>query len=80
MTILVAGAIWTRADAEQVLEKGADAAVLGRAAIVNADWPLRAIDPMWEPRRPPVTIESLRASGLSQRFAESMRRFKDFVV
>jgi 2,4-dienoyl-CoA reductase-like NADH-dependent reductase (Old Yellow Enzyme family) len=80
VTILAAGAIWTRADAEQVLERGADAAVLGRAAIVNADWPLRAIDPMWEPRRPPVTIESLRASGLSQRFAESMRRFKDFVV
>jgi hypothetical protein len=30
--------------------------------------------------RPPVTIDSLRASGLSPAFAEYMRRFKDFVV
>ena len=28
----------------------------------------------------PVTIDSLRASGLSPTFAEYMRRFKDFVV
>jgi len=77
--MLAAGAIWTRAEAERVLELGADAAVLGRSAIANADWPRRAVDPAWEPRRPPVTIESLCDSGLSRRFAESMRRFKGFV-
>ena len=54
--------------------------VLGRSAIINADWPLRAVDPHWVPLRPPVTIDSLRASGLSPTFAEYMRRFKDFVV
>jgi 2,4-dienoyl-CoA reductase-like NADH-dependent reductase (Old Yellow Enzyme family) len=78
--ILAAGAVWTRAEAEQVLLKGADAVVLGRSAIINADWPLRVADPEWVPRRPPVTIDSLRASGLSPTFAEYMRRFKDFVV
>jgi 2,4-dienoyl-CoA reductase-like NADH-dependent reductase (Old Yellow Enzyme family) len=78
--ILAAGAVWTRAEAEQLISKGADAIVLGRSAIINADWPLRAIDPDWVPQRPPVTIESLRASGLSPTFAEYMRRFKDFVV
>ena len=77
--VLAAGAIWTRAEAERVLALGADAAVLGRSAIANADWPRRAADPAWEPRRPPVTIESLVESGLSPRFAESMRRFKGFV-
>ena len=77
--MLAAGAIWTRAEAERVLELGADAVVLGRSAIANADWPRRAVDPAWEPRRPPVTIESLCDSGLSRRFAESMRRFKGFV-
>jgi 2,4-dienoyl-CoA reductase-like NADH-dependent reductase (Old Yellow Enzyme family) len=78
--ILAAGAIWTRAEAEQVLAKGADAAVLGRSAIINADWPLRAVDPAWEPRRPPVTIDELRANGLSPVFAEYLRRFKNFVA
>jgi 2,4-dienoyl-CoA reductase-like NADH-dependent reductase (Old Yellow Enzyme family) len=78
--LLAAGAIWTRAEAERVIALGADAAVLGRSAIANADWPRRAVDPAWEPRRPPVTIESLCESGLSRRFAESMRRFKGFVV
>jgi 2,4-dienoyl-CoA reductase-like NADH-dependent reductase (Old Yellow Enzyme family) len=79
-TLLAAGAIWTRAEAERVLALGANAAVLGRSAIANADWPRRALDPAWQPRRPPVTIESLCKSGLSRRFAESMRRFKGFVV
>jgi 2,4-dienoyl-CoA reductase-like NADH-dependent reductase (Old Yellow Enzyme family) len=78
--IFAAGAIWTRAEAEQVLAKGADAVVLGRSAIINGDWPLRARDPAWEPRRPPVTIAELQASGLSPVFAEHMRRFKNFVV
>ena len=80
VTVLAAGAIWTRAEAEQVLAWGADAAVLGRSAIANADWPLRAVDPLWQPRRPPVTIEALCQSGLSRKFAESMRRFKGFVA
>jgi 2,4-dienoyl-CoA reductase-like NADH-dependent reductase (Old Yellow Enzyme family) len=78
--ILAAGAIWTREEAEEVLIKGANAVVLGRSAILNADWPRRAVDRQWVPRRPPVTIESLQASGLSPTFAEYMRRFKDFVV
>jgi 2,4-dienoyl-CoA reductase-like NADH-dependent reductase (Old Yellow Enzyme family) len=80
VAILAAGAIWTRAEAEQLIARGADAVVLGRSAIINADWPLRAADPRWEPRRPPVTMDELRASGLSPAFAEYMRRFKDFVV
>jgi 2,4-dienoyl-CoA reductase-like NADH-dependent reductase (Old Yellow Enzyme family) len=78
--ILAAGAVWTGAEAEQLLQKGADGVVLGRSAIINADWPLRVADPDWVPRRPPVTIDALRASGLSPTFAEYMRRFKDFVV
>lgn len=78
--LLAAGTIWTSAEAEQVLAKGADAVVLGRSAIINADWPLKAIDPAWQPRRPPVTIDELIANGLSPTFAEYMRRFPHFVV
>ncbi|HVJ92501.1 MAG TPA: NADH:flavin oxidoreductase [Labilithrix sp.] len=78
--LLVAGAIWTRAEAESMLDKGADVVALGRSAIANPDWPLRVADPDWEPKRPPLTVEELRARGLSPRFAEYMRRWKGFVV
>jgi 2,4-dienoyl-CoA reductase-like NADH-dependent reductase (Old Yellow Enzyme family) len=78
--MLAAGTVWTRDEAEEVLRKGADAVVLGRVAIINADWPLRAMDPGWTPRRPPVTIDALCAGGLSRTFAEYMRRFEGFVA
>jgi 2,4-dienoyl-CoA reductase-like NADH-dependent reductase (Old Yellow Enzyme family) len=80
VVILAAGTIWTRAEAEQVLSLGADVVALGRSAILNADWPKRAVDPHWEPRRPPVTIEFLRESGLSAGFAEYMRTFRGMVA
>lgn len=78
--ILAAGSIWTREEAERVLALGADAVALGRSAIVNADWPRRAMDPAWQPRRPPVTFEELREGGLGPDFAEYMRKFKGFIA
>ncbi len=80
VVVLAAGSIWTRAEADQVLALGADGVAIGRAAILNADWAKRIADPGWEPRRPPVTVEDLRASGLSAGFAEYMRSFKGMVV
>jgi len=78
--LLVAGKIWTRAEADAQLALGADGVALGRSAILNPDWPLRARADGWEPRRPPATIEELRERALSPRFAEYMRRWKDFVA
>ncbi|MGZ3422987.1 MAG: oxidoreductase, partial [Polyangiales bacterium] len=78
--LLVAGSIWTRAEAEHLLELGADGVALGRSAIVNPHWPILAHDPAWQPRRPPVSLEDLRAAGLSPRFAEYMKAWKGFVV
>jgi 2,4-dienoyl-CoA reductase-like NADH-dependent reductase (Old Yellow Enzyme family) len=78
--ILAAGSIWTLKEAETVLKSGADAVALGRAAIANPDWAHRAADPGWEPRRPPITIAELRASGLNPAFAEYMRSFAGFVA
>jgi 2,4-dienoyl-CoA reductase-like NADH-dependent reductase (Old Yellow Enzyme family) len=77
--IIAAGALWTRDDADQVLALGADGVALGRSAIVNRDWPRRALAGDWQPRRPPVTIEELRAEGLSEPFATYMRSWKGFV-
>jgi 2,4-dienoyl-CoA reductase-like NADH-dependent reductase (Old Yellow Enzyme family) len=78
--LLAAGSIWTREEAEQVMALGADAVALGRSAIINADWPRRAADPNWQPRRPPVTIEELREGGLGPDFADYMRKFRGFVA
>ncbi len=78
--IFVAGKLWTRADADRMLGLGADAVALGRSAIANPDWPQRAIDASWDPKRPPLTIDELRARGLSAQFAEHMRQWKGFVV
>lgn len=77
--LLVAGSIWTHAEADHLLELGADGVALGRSAIVNPHWPILARDPAWEPLRPPVTLEHLRSVGLSPRFAEYMQGWKGFV-
>jgi len=79
VAMFVAGAIWTREEAEQQLARGADAVAIGRAAIVNPRWPLQLREPGFVPRRPPVTLAELRAMGLGPRFAQGMRRWKDFV-
>ena len=77
--IVVAGAIWTREEAEAQLAHGADAVALGRAAIANHDWPERirrdaAINRM------PVAPETLRGEGLSEGFVNYMRQWKTFVA
>ena len=78
--LVVAGHLWTRADAEFALEKGAAAVALGRSAIVNPSWPRDIEDPAWEPRRPPLSTQELLDRGLSRTFAQYMSRWKNFVV
>lgn len=80
VALIAAGTVWTREEAETLLARGADGVALGRAAICNRDWPRRISDPDYLPRRPPVTIEALRAEGLGAAFAEYMRAWKDFIV
>jgi 2,4-dienoyl-CoA reductase-like NADH-dependent reductase (Old Yellow Enzyme family) len=80
VTLLTAGSIWTRTQADEMLARGADGIALGRAAIVNPEWPRRASDPAWHPKRPPMTIAELRDRGLGRAFAEYMRGWKDFVA
>jgi 2,4-dienoyl-CoA reductase-like NADH-dependent reductase (Old Yellow Enzyme family) len=80
VTVLAAGAIWTLEEADQVLALGADGVVLGRPALIKRDCPLRAREHGWEPRRPPVSVEDLRAAGLGPAFAEYMKSWKGFVI
>ncbi len=78
--LVVAGKVWTKADGERALGLGADAVALARSAIANPDWPRRIADPAWEPKRPPLTPEELRARGLSDSFTQYMRNWKGFVT
>ncbi len=80
MALLVAGKVWTRAEAQALLDQGADVIALGRSAIANPDWPARAGDAAWEPKRPPLTPAELRERGLSDGFIGYMRRWKGFVA
>ncbi|MEP6764338.1 MAG: NADH:flavin oxidoreductase [Gemmatimonadaceae bacterium] len=79
VVLIVAGAVWTRAEAESLLAMGGDAVAIARAAILNPDWPLRAVDDAWEPKRPPATIDELLGRGLGEKFAGYMRAWKGFV-
>ena len=78
--IVVAGTVWTRDDADALLARGASAVALGRSAIANPDWPLRARDASWQPRRPPLTRAELVERGLSAPFAEYMKNWRGFVA
>ncbi len=80
VAIIAAGGIWTPAEAQAVLDRGADLVALGRAAIVNPDWPREAMTPGWEPRRPPLTVAELEARAVSPHFAGYLRRWKGFVA
>jgi 2,4-dienoyl-CoA reductase-like NADH-dependent reductase (Old Yellow Enzyme family) len=73
--VVAAGKVWTPDDALRVLDLGADAVALGRAAILTPDWPLRAREAGFEPTRPPLTTAALEALDVGPRFVDYLRRF-----
>jgi 2,4-dienoyl-CoA reductase-like NADH-dependent reductase (Old Yellow Enzyme family) len=76
-----AGKIRTPADAQRVLDAGADFVVLGRAAILHHDYPARlAADSAFEPVALPVPPAWLAREGLSPPFVNYMRNWKGFVA
>jgi len=77
--LVVAGNIWTAETAEVELARGADFVALGKAAILNPDWPLRAADPEFVPERGPLTPAQLHDLAISDPFINYLRRFKSIV-
>jgi 2,4-dienoyl-CoA reductase-like NADH-dependent reductase (Old Yellow Enzyme family) len=80
VALVTAGSIWTRAEAEEARTRGADVIALGRAGILNPDWPRLAREPGWEPRRPPMARAELIATSVSPQFAQYLTRWKNFVA
>jgi 2,4-dienoyl-CoA reductase-like NADH-dependent reductase (Old Yellow Enzyme family) len=80
VAIFAAGSIWSRADAERLVERGASVVALGRAAILDPDWPRHACVAEWEPVRPPITRAQLLERAVSPVFAQYLSRWKNFVA
>jgi 2,4-dienoyl-CoA reductase-like NADH-dependent reductase (Old Yellow Enzyme family) len=78
--VIATGSVWTPAQADAVLDHGADLVGLARAAIGNAKWPERAATPGWEPARPPYTPDHLRAQALGETLIDYMRLWPGFVT
>jgi 2,4-dienoyl-CoA reductase-like NADH-dependent reductase (Old Yellow Enzyme family) len=67
-------------DAVACLDAGADFVLLGRAAILNHDFPNRtAADPGFQPATLPVPRDYLKNEGLSEAFIAYMSRWPGFV-
>ena len=77
----VAGKLRNPAEVEAAIAQGADWVMLGRAAILQHDFPQRYADnPTFEPVRTPVTRSYLNQEGLSDTFVEYMNNWKGFVA
>jgi 2,4-dienoyl-CoA reductase-like NADH-dependent reductase (Old Yellow Enzyme family) len=75
-----AGKIKSAEDARRVLAVGADFCVIGRAAILHHDFPLRVqADPGFKAVPLPVSAEYLRNEGLGPAFVGYMGTWKGFV-
>jgi 2,4-dienoyl-CoA reductase-like NADH-dependent reductase (Old Yellow Enzyme family) len=75
-----AGRILGGADAARCLEAGADFAIVGRAAVLHHDFPLKVrADPAFRAVQTPVSEDYLRGEGLGPALIEYMRRWEGFV-
>jgi len=76
----VAGKIMTPAQAASLIADGVDFVLLGRAAILHHDWPLKvAADAGFTPVPLPVTRQHLADEGLGEAFLNYMSTWKGFV-
>lgn len=76
-----AGKIMGAQRAAQLLDEGCDFVLIGRAGILQSDFPLQVREnPLYDSPRLPVTADYLRRGGLSERFINHMRGWPQFVV
>lgn len=75
-----AGKIMSAQRAGQLLEEGCDFVLIGRAGILQRDFPHHVrMNPQYASPELPVTADYLRAGGLSERFIEHLRGWQSFV-
>jgi 2,4-dienoyl-CoA reductase-like NADH-dependent reductase (Old Yellow Enzyme family) len=69
----VAGKVTSPQIAGEMLDRGADYVLIGRAAILHHDFPERARDPAFVPVPTPVSAEYLHQEGVSPTFVRYLR-------
>ena len=74
VALIVAGGLWTHADAEAALATGADMVAIARSAIVNPEWP-RSDGVV----HTPVTREYLASVAVSPVFQDYLTHWRNFV-
>ncbi len=75
-----AGKVRTPADAVALLERGADFAFIGRAAILHGEYAQLAQDPAWQPVPMPVDPAYLPGQDVSPAFVDYLRTFRGFLA
>lgn len=76
-----AGKIMSARRAGELMEEGCDFVLIGRAGILQRDFPLQVMEnPAYDSPRLPVPAQYLRQGGLSERFINHMRGWPSFVV
>jgi 2,4-dienoyl-CoA reductase-like NADH-dependent reductase (Old Yellow Enzyme family) len=80
VALISAGDVWTSEDAQRQLDLGADFVAVGRAAILDPDWPRHVEAPGFTPIRGPRTPEELGAAEVGPRFVTYLRRFRGLVT
>lgn len=78
--LTVAGNIRNGKDVQKILKAGVDFVTVGRSAILHHDFPEKVIaNPHFEPIENPVSVDHLKAEGLSNTFITYMGRWDGFV-
>jgi len=80
LPMITCGAVWSTAQAQEVMDQGADLVAVARSAIGHANWASHLGDLEYDPQRPPFTAEHLLDEGLSEKFVDYMRAWQGFVV
>ena len=78
--IVSTGSVWSAADAQFVLDQGAQAVGVARVALPHPDWASLVPNMSYNPKVAPFTPEELRSAELSPTFVEYMRRWRGFVT
>tara|TARA_B100001250_G_scaffold403415_1_gene417929 strand:- start:1095 stop:2222 length:1128 start_codon:yes stop_codon:yes gene_type:complete len=77
--IISTGSIWSRSDAQEIMNQGADLIGVARVGIPYPDWAKKISQENYDPPRAPFTVAHLRAADLSDVFINYMRLWDGFV-
>ena len=77
--IISTGSVWSRTDAQELMNQGADLIGVARVGIPYPDWAKKLSQENYNPPRAPFTVQHLREADLSNVFINYMRKWDGFV-